>query len=59
MSRLLAALALAASTLVALPSWAQAPSPPAVAAAAWMLVDVTSGQMIRRSVRTNAATPPP
>ena len=57
MSRLLAALALAAATLVALPSWAQAPSPPAVAAAAWTLVDVTSGQTIA-SQRTDERRDP-
>ncbi|MEO8486749.1 MAG: D-alanyl-D-alanine carboxypeptidase family protein [Betaproteobacteria bacterium] len=46
MVRLLAALALAASLLSPASSMAQAPAPPAIAAAAWMLVDVTSGQTI-------------
>ena len=46
MLRLLAALAVAASALTPLPSAAQGPVPPAVAAAAWILVDATSGQTI-------------
>jgi D-alanyl-D-alanine carboxypeptidase (penicillin-binding protein 5/6) len=45
MFRVVAALALAAC-LFAPPSFAQAPAPPAVAAAAWTLVDVQSGQTI-------------
>ncbi len=46
MLRFLAALAVAASALTPLPSAAQGPVPPSVAAAAWTLVDVTSGQTI-------------
>lgn len=46
MIRFLAALAFAAGALAAPLSVAQAPAPPAVAAAAWTLVDVTSGQTI-------------
>ena len=57
MSRFLAALVLAASALFPLPSWAQAPAPPAVAAAAWTLVDVTSGQTIA-SQRTDERRDP-
>jgi D-alanyl-D-alanine carboxypeptidase (penicillin-binding protein 5/6) len=45
MFRVVAALTLAAC-LLAPPSFAQAPAPPAVAAAAWTLVDVQSGQTI-------------
>ena len=45
MFRVVAALVLAAS-LLPFPSFAQAPAPPAVAAAAWTLVDVQSGQTI-------------
>jgi len=57
MSRFLAALVLAASALLPLPSWAQAPAPPAIAAAAWTLVDVTSGQTIA-SQRTDERRDP-
>ena len=46
MSRLFAALALAACAILPPPSLAQAPAAPAVAAAAWTLVDVQSGQTI-------------
>ena len=48
MLRRLAALALAACALAPLPSSAQSPGPqpPAIAAAAWTLVDVQSGQTI-------------
>ena len=46
MLRFLAALAVAASALTPLPSAAQGPVPPSVAAAAWPLVDATSGQTI-------------
>jgi len=46
MLRFLAALAVAASALTPLPSAAQGPVPPSVAAAAWTLVDATSGQTI-------------
>lgn len=46
MPRLLAALAFAACASFSSPSAAQAPAPPAVAAAAWTLVDATSGQTI-------------
>ena len=46
MIRFLAALAFAAGALAAPLSVAQAPAPPAVAAASWTLVDVTSGQTI-------------
>jgi len=46
MLRFLAALALAAALTLPVVSAAQAPAPPAVAARAWTLVDVTSGQAI-------------
>lgn len=46
MLRLLAALAVAASALTPLLSASQVPAPPAIAAAAWTLVDATSGQTI-------------
>lgn len=46
MLRFLAALAVAASALTPLPSAAQGSVPPSVAAAAWTLVDATSGQTI-------------
>ena len=46
MLRFLAALALAAGFALPPVSSAQAPAPPAVAARAWTLVDVTSGQAI-------------
>jgi len=46
MLRFLAALALAAGFALPAVSSAQAPAPPAVAARAWTLVDVTSGQAI-------------
>ena len=46
MLRFLAALAVAPSALTPLPSAAQGPVPPSVAAAAWTLVDATSGQTI-------------
>jgi len=46
MLRFLAALALAAALTLPVVSSAQAPAPPAVAARAWTLVDVTSGQAI-------------
>jgi D-alanyl-D-alanine carboxypeptidase (penicillin-binding protein 5/6) len=46
MIRFLAALAFAAGALAAPLSAAQAPAPPAVSAASWTLVDVTSGQSI-------------
>ncbi|HEY8242287.1 MAG TPA: D-alanyl-D-alanine carboxypeptidase family protein [Casimicrobiaceae bacterium] len=46
MFRVLAAIALAACALAPLPVVAQSPAAPAVAAAAWTLVDATSGQTI-------------
>ncbi|HEY8244797.1 MAG TPA: D-alanyl-D-alanine carboxypeptidase family protein, partial [Casimicrobiaceae bacterium] len=46
MLRILAALVLAAALTLPVVSSAQAPAPPAVAARAWTLVDVTSGQAI-------------
>jgi len=46
MLRFLAALALAAALTLPVDTCAQAPAPPAVAARAWTLVDVTSGQAI-------------
>ena len=46
MFRLLAALTLAASAFASTPASAQGPVPPSIAAAAWTLVDVTSGQTI-------------
>ena len=46
MFRLLAALTLAACAFASTPASAQGPVPPSIAAAAWTLVDVTSGQTI-------------
>jgi len=46
MVRLLAALTLAACAFASTPASAQGPVPPSIAAAAWTLVDVTSGQTI-------------
>jgi len=46
MFRFLAALAIAACAIASSPASAQAPAPPSIAAAAWTLVDVTSGQTI-------------
>jgi len=46
MFRLFAALTLAACAFASTPASAQGPVPPSIAAAAWTLVDVTSGQTI-------------
>ena len=46
MFRFLAALTLAACAFASTPASAQGPVPPSIAAAAWTLVDVTSGQTI-------------
>jgi D-alanyl-D-alanine carboxypeptidase (penicillin-binding protein 5/6) len=54
---LVASLALTAALSLPVVASAQAPAPPAVAARAWTLVDVTSGQRSRRTRPTSGATP--